>query len=51
MLLEMASLKRQGETPLKLLKADQVEAFGKALRAKLAENGPSPSNTCGCSWA
>ncbi len=39
-LLEMGSLKREGETPLKLLKTDQVEAFGKAVRVKLAENGP-----------
>ena len=39
-LLEIAGLKRQGEVPIKLLKADQVEAFGKALKAKLAANGP-----------
>ena len=40
LLLEVAGLKRQNETPLKLLKADQVEAFGKALKSKLAANGP-----------
>jgi len=38
--LEIAGLKRQSESPLKLLRADQVEAFGKALKSKLAESGP-----------
>src|ERR1017187_4629369 len=40
LLLELAGLKRQNETPLKLLKADQGEAFGKALKSKLAANRP-----------
>ena len=40
LLLEIAGLKRQAETPLKLLSGNQVEAFGKALKAKLAESGP-----------
>ncbi len=40
LLLEIAGLKHQGETPLKLLRADQVQAFGKALKAKLTEHGP-----------
>ncbi len=38
--MEIAGLKRQSESPLKLLRADQVEAFGKALKSKLAESGP-----------
>ena len=39
-LIEIAGLKREGEAPVKLLKADKVEAFGKVLKAKLAANGP-----------
>ncbi len=39
-LLEIAGLKQQSESPIKLLKADQVEAFGKVLKAKLAGNRP-----------
>jgi site-specific DNA recombinase len=40
LLLEIAGLKRQSESPLKFLRADQVEAFGNALKSKLAENSP-----------
>ena len=39
LLLEIAGFKRQAETPLKRLSGNQVEAFGKALKARLAENG------------
>ena len=34
LLLEIAGLRRQSESPLKLLRADQVEAFGKALKSE-----------------
>ena len=40
LLLEIAGLKRQGETPLKVLNTGQIDAFGKALKAKLAANSP-----------
>ena len=40
LLLEVAGLKRQNETPLKLLKTGQVEAFGKALKSRLVAGSP-----------
>ncbi len=40
LLLEIAGLKRQGETPLKVLNMGQVDAFGRVLKAKLAANSP-----------
>jgi site-specific DNA recombinase len=40
LLLAIASIKREGESPLRLVKADQAEAFGRALKSKLAANGP-----------
>jgi hypothetical protein len=39
-LIQMAGLKRQGEAPLKLLNAGQVEAFSRALKSKLTANSP-----------
>ncbi len=39
-LLEIAGLKRQAETPLRALKASQVEAFGRALKSRLGANRP-----------
>ena len=40
LLLEIAGLKRQGETPLKVLDLGQIDAFGTALKAKLVANSP-----------
>ncbi len=40
LLLEIAGLKRQTETPLKALKADQAEAFARALKSRLGANRP-----------
>jgi len=39
-LLEIAGLKRQTETPLRVLKADQAEAFARALKSRLGANRP-----------
>jgi hypothetical protein len=40
LLLEIAGAKRETETPLKALKAGQVDAFGRALRSRLGGNRP-----------
>ena len=40
LLLEVAGAKRETETPLKALKAGQVDAFGRALRSRLGGNQP-----------
>ncbi|MGP1680081.1 MAG: recombinase family protein, partial [Burkholderiales bacterium] len=39
-LIQIAGIKQQGETPLKLLNASQVDAFARALKSKLTTNSP-----------
>jgi hypothetical protein len=40
LLLEIAGLKRQTETPITALKDSQAEAFGRALKSRLNANRP-----------